>query len=125
MFFAEATSSCSIQQCSMNILSTKTVTITTAASCYMAKTNYFTISSTPDQTMADHSLQSDGSLTKWMVLAILFIVIAVSAITLSIFVGYFSYKKIKTLEKSLTAISATNTKELLTQGTVSLVNCNE
>ena len=132
MFFAEAVSSSSIQQCPMNfevethnatvtttsmstVLFTKTVTIT-AASCYMTKTNSFTLNSTPDHTMGDQSLQSNGSLTAWMAVTILFIVIAVSAITLSIFVGYFWYKKIMTLEKSLAAFSATNTKELLTQG---------
>ena len=80
------------------------------------ETNSVTINSTPDNPMVDQSLQSDGSMTVWVVVTILFIVIAVLAITLSIFVGYFSHKKIRTLKNSLAAISATHTKELLTEG---------
>ena len=99
-------------------LTTVTVTIT-ATSCYMAETTSFTMNSTPDNSMVDQSLQSDGSLSAWMAVAIVLLVIAVSAIFLSIFVGYFSHKKMKTLEISLAAVSSANNKELHTQGKLS------
>ena len=74
--------------------------------------------------MDDHRLQSDGSMTVWVVLTILFIVIAVSAVVFSIFVGYFSHKMVRTLKHSLAAISSAHTKELLTEGKFILVtNC--
>ena len=74
--------------------------------------------------MVDNSLQSDESLTVWVVLTILFIVMSVLAITLSIFVGYFSHKKIRTLKNSLAAISANNTKEPLMEGKFTCNNLN-
>ena len=97
MFVPEAISSSCTQQCLMDCeVETQTVTPTTTS------TSAINV--------------CDGSLTVWVVLAILFIVIAVSPITLSIFVGYFSYKKIRALKDSLAAISASNTKEQHTEG---------
>ena len=100
---------------------TTTVTIT-ATSCYMAETTSFTMNSTPDNTMVDKSLQSDGSMTAWMAVAIVLLMVAVSAIFLSIFVGYFSRKKMKTMQISFTAITSSSNKELLKQGKFS---CNK
>ena len=142
LFAPEAISSSCTQQCSMDLevetetvlltttfsstilltkselmagLTTMTVTIS-ASSRNVAETNSVTIC-TPDNAMIDHSLQSDGSMTALVVLTILFFVIAVSAVTFSIFVGYFSNKTIRTLKNALVAaIAANNTKQLVTEG---------
>ena len=51
-----------------------------------------------------------------MVAAIVFFVIAVSAIVLNIFLGYFLHRTRKAMDKSTTATSIPNTMELVTEG---------
>ena len=75
-----------------------------------------TVNHTPDNDLVDQSSKCNGSQTLWMVLAILFIVIAVSTVVFSIFVGYFSRKKFQTLEYSNTATCTINTKGLGREG---------
>ena len=93
------------------------------ATYYAAKTDTITILHAPATTVIvnhtpDETSKSDRSLTVWMVVAILFIVIAISAIAFSISLGYVFHKKINTLKNSTIATSATNT-ELVTEGNFS------
>ena len=73
-------------------------------------------SHTPDDAMVDQCSTSSGSQTVWMVVAIVFFVIAASAIILSIFLGYFLHRKGKILDKSTTATANPNTMEVVTEG---------
>ena len=113
--------------------STKTETITASSTCAIANTQApctketdvitvlhplavtVTVDHTPDNAMVDQSSKSDGSQTAWMVAAIVFFVIAVSAIVLSIFLGYFLRRKGNAVEKSI-ATSNPDTIEMVTKG---------
>ena len=66
---------------------------------------------TPANGMVDQGSKSSGSQTAWMMVAILFLVIAITAIVLSTFMGYLLYKKTKTFKGSFTARSDYDTKE--------------
>ena len=76
-----------------------------------------TVSHTPNSGMVDQGSRSNGSQTVWMVVAILFIMIALSTTVFNIFLGYILLKKINTLKNSSTATSATRIMELVTEGT--------
>ena len=70
-----------------------------------------TVYQTPSNAMVDKGATSSGSLTVWMVVAILFLVIAIAAIVLSTLLGYILYKKTTTFKGSFTANSDHDTKE--------------
>ena len=74
-----------------------------------------TVNHTPD-VMVNQGSNFDWLLTVWMVGAIVLLVIAVSAIILSILLGYLLCKKRNTVDKSSSATSNPNTIELVTKG---------
>ena len=113
---------------------TQTVTITASSTCAITdnqllcatETETLTIfhtlaatipeSNTPDDAMVDQCSTSNGSQTVWMVVAIVFFVIALSAIVLNIFLGYFLHRKGKILDMSTTGTSNPNTIKVVTEG---------
>ena len=109
--------SASTVQCSQTEYEKETVTLTTTASAVTV-----TVDHTPDNGIVDQSSKSDGSQTAWMVAAIVSFVIAVSAIVLSIFLGYFLHRKRKRVEKSTIAPSNPNAIELVTKGEYEQMN---
>ena len=76
---------------------------------------------------SDDSLEqgqnSGGSSTAWMVVAIIFLVIALSAIALSIIMGYLLHKKTRVMENSNAPNFGTNSKKLVEEGNVSGSTC--
>ena len=73
---------------------------------------------TPNNVLLDQSLNAEGSTTAWMVVAILFLVITISAIVLNVIMGYLLHKKAKTLKLPSAAASGTATKESAKEGTL-------
>ena len=67
----------------------------------------------------DQSQKSGGSSTAWMVVAIVFLVIALTAIALSIIMGYLLHKKTRAMENSSPSNSGTDSKKLVEESIVS------
>ena len=57
------------------------------------------VSQTPENVYLDQALKPEGSKTAWMVVAILFLVIAISSVTFSAILGYIVCKRVKIMEK--------------------------
>ena len=88
---------------------TAAITVTSASTVQCSQADLhslettITVNQTPGNAVIDQSSKSSGSQTVWMVVAILFLVIAISAIVLSMFMGYLLHKKNKTIKISSTA----------------------
>ena len=93
---------------------TKTITVTATLSSSVQSTYTFS------NKCSDQTLKSETPNTAWIVLAILFLVMAVSGFVVSIIMGYVLYKKTNTLEKSSISTSAptSGTNEPVKEGTV-------
>ena len=76
-----------------------------------------------ESNLADKSSDSDGSQAVWVVVAILFLVIAVSAIVSSTFLGYLLHKKVKNHGNASTAASSTGTNRSVGEGKISNTQC--
>ena len=111
---------------------TETITITATPSyCVQSRladnkteTETITISHTLTNECLNQSLKCERSSTVWIALATFFLVMAISAIVLSILMGCILRRKMKTLENSSTCItvSSSDTNDPIKEGTVSHVN---
>ena len=72
-----------------------------------------------ESNLADNSSDSNGSQAVWVVVAILFLVIAVSAIVSSTFLGYLLYKKVKSQGNANAAASGRETNTSVGEGMIS------
>ena len=77
------------------------------------------VSQTQNNVSLGQSLKAEGSTTAWMMVAILFLLIAISAIVLNVIMGYLLHKKAKCLKISNGVASEIATKESAKEGTVS------
>ena len=89
---------------------TETLTILHTLAATTVKNN------TSENALVGQGSTSTRSQTVWVVMATVFLVIAVSAIVLSIFLGYFLHKKGKTMDMSTTATIHPSTIELVAEG---------
>ena len=123
--------------CTDNMVTTKIFTVTaTPSSCAQsAQANYtmkpqiitipcaFTttvvVSQTPNNLSLEQSLKAEGSTTAWMVVAILFLLIAIFVIVLNAIMGYHLHKKANYLRISNGAASEVATEKSAKEGTVS------
>ena len=69
--------------------------------------------------LADQNSDCNGSQAVWVVMTILFLVIAVSAIVSSTFLGYLLHKKVKSQGNANAAASGTDTNTSIRKGTIS------
>ena len=67
----------------------------------------------------EQSQKSVGSSMAWMVVAVVFLLIALSAIVLSIIMGYLLHKKTKAMENTSACTVGANSKKLVEGGKVS------
>ena len=128
---------CSQVDCKME---TQTVTIAASSTCAIAENQAtctadtetvtilhplattVTVNYTPDNAMMGQSSNSNGSQTVWMAVAILFMVIATSAIVFSIFMGCLLHKKVKAFKRSTTEDCNNGTTKPVGKGKIS---CNK
>ena len=111
-------------------ITTVTVTLTDTVTCAETSMNndsrvtvmVTTTSVVPcrqESSAADQSSDYNGSRAVWVVMAILFLVIAVSAIVSSTFLGYLLHKKVKSQGNVNIAASGTNTNRSVGEGEIS------
>ena len=98
---------------STQALHTTETDATTVLHCFATTV---TVNHSQDNVTVEGSSNFDGLQAAWMVAAIVFFVIAVSAIVLNIFLSYFLYRTRKGMDNSTTATSNPNTIELVTEG---------
>ena len=127
---------CEVETLTITVSATPISVVTTHTSCvqstqadYKIKpqnvtisynfTTTVTVSQTPNSVLLDQCLKAEGSTTAWMVVAILFLIITISAIVLNVIMGYLLHKKAKTPKISSAAALGSVTKESAKEGTVS------
>ena len=115
-------------------METQTVTITAFSNCQAACTETetvtilhplattVTVKYTPDNAIVGQSSTSDGAQTVWMVVAILFIMIATFAIVFTTFMGCLLHKKANTFKHSTTEDCNNDTTKSAKEGKIS---CNK